>query len=145
PLLWNTLRNSDGFSILPSFLNDGGGIPFYFFCYRDSNCFSSLPSARMKQMALLLCLDMLLFNRWHFFEHRQSKPFELHIIHLHRSNRQKKLINGYRQSKVPANYSCRDFDCGYFVSRCSVCFFKRGQYFINSKRSGFVRLFFVVI
>src|SRR5699024_2577967 len=112
---------------------------------RDSNCFSSLPYARMKQMALLLCLDMLLFSRWHFFEHRQSKLSEFIFIHLHPSNRKNELIKVYRKSKVPANYSCRDFDCGYFVLLCSVCFFKRGQYFINSKRSGFVVLFFIVI
>src|SRR5699024_3501438 len=33
----------------------------------------------------------------------------------------------------------------YFVSRCSVCFLKRGQYFINSIRSGLLRLSFFVI
>ncbi|AKD30517.1 hypothetical protein AW02_023680 [Bacillus velezensis NJN-6] len=33
----------------------------------------------------------------------------------------------------------------YLVSRCKVYFFNRGEYFFISNRSGFVRLFFVVI
>jgi hypothetical protein len=52
----------------------------------------------------------------------------------------------YQLSYTPASVSISDCYSSYYrVSLCGMCLLQRGQYFLYSTRSGWSRLFFLVV